>query len=128
MIPNAETLPKLNLNGGSLSNTRSALKWCLNNKLMNHISPTRTTMSMELILEPPPGGNLDIKLDKVDTNHWEINHNLAFILLKRENLPVAKYFSLWIYSDKDISFQNLVLFGYIVIKVSVTKTVFSLDI
>ena len=52
MIPNAETPPKLNLTGGSLRITGSALKWCLNNKWMNCIHPTRATMSTQLIQSP----------------------------------------------------------------------------
>ena len=29
-------------------------------------------------LGPPPGGNLETKVDKVDSNHWKINHNWSF--------------------------------------------------
>ena len=31
-------------------------------------------------LGPPPGGNLDTKVDKVDSKHWEINHNQDFAI------------------------------------------------
>ena len=52
MIPNAETLPELNLTGGSLINIGRKLKCCLNNKLINHLRPTSTTIFMKPIQIP----------------------------------------------------------------------------
>ena len=43
------------------------------------------------ILGPQSGGKLDTKVENMDSNHGEINHNRDLILLKRANLSVAKY-------------------------------------
>ena len=52
MIPNAETLLTLSLNGGLISNNGSKLKCCINNKLINRICPTSATMSTKPIQTP----------------------------------------------------------------------------
>ena len=128
MIINAETLPKLNLTRGFLTNIGSELKCCLNNKWINNICPTSATMSMKVIQIP----YAPIKPCK-DSDHHQVlpwTLNLTGCIRTTEKLvttdlwyswnmqiyQLPKLCSLWIYIDKYIICQNFVFFGYIVIK------------
>ena len=128
MIPNAETWPKINLTGLLLSINGGSLKWCLNNKWINCICPTSSTVSIKPIKIPSAHIKPREDLDHYQVVTWALKWTrwiqTTDILITTElwyywhvhiyQLP--NIFSPWMYGDIDISCQNFVLFGYIVIK------------
>ena len=114
IIPNAETPPKLNLNGGLLSNIGSELKCCINNKWINRILPTSATISMTMIQIPSapikPREDLDHHQVVTWTLKWTswIQTTEKLITIKfwySRNMKIyqlPKLFPLWIYSDKEV--------------------------
>ena len=140
MIPNAETPPNLNSTEGSLSMTWSALKWCLNNKLMNCWLRTSATMSMKPVQSPSatikPREDSDHHQVVTSTLKWTRWIQTSYKLFTTKlwyswNVQIyhlTNICSLWKYTDIYLSFQKFAILGFIVKRISVAKFFFSLDI